>query len=322
MAINSWWENANDRLTREADFRNSGGYQWSFGSGANTPLLEKPSDWEDFRKDFGGGFATSDDYKNWGVGKRQSREQDAFVDKYSQDVPGFSSRMNEFLDAPGPTASNENRFEEGLSKSEQRLASLLDDPDSIQQSAAYKFRVGQGQEALQRQLAAKGMLGSGNRLMELTKYGQDMASQEYDNQANRLQNLLGTYSQSWLGDKNANTARYAAESDAWGTRGATLADLYNNATRNRSNLAMKAYEPTNTGTASRSSWGMNPVVQSPLSNIGGSWNPATDPTIQRMERDAGWNYQYGQGGNSLWSNSATGESQWAAGGREGKKTLR
>jgi hypothetical protein len=262
MAINSWWENANDRINREADNRHL--YQWTFGTGGREQLLEKPFDWEDFRKDFGGAFATSDDYKNWGVGKRQSREQDDFVAKYSQDVPGFSSRINQFLDSPGPTASNENRFEAGLSKSEQRLAALLDDPDSIQQSAAYKFRVGQGQEAIQRQMAAKGMLGSGNRLMELTKYGQDMGSQEYDAQASRLQNLLGTYSQSWLGDKNANTARYAAESDAWGKRGSTLADLYNNATRNRI-LAAQAYDPKTQGVASRSSWGMNPVVQSPFS---------------------------------------------------------
>ena len=31
--------------------------------------------------------------------------------------------------------------------------------------------------------------------MELTKYGQDMASQEYDKQADRLSSLLGNYGQ-------------------------------------------------------------------------------------------------------------------------------
>mgnify|MGYP006921453589 CR=1 FL=1 len=31
--------------------------------------------------------------------------------------------------------------------------------------------------------------------MELTKYGQDMASQEYDKQADRLASLLGNYGQ-------------------------------------------------------------------------------------------------------------------------------
>lgn len=101
--------------------------------------------------------------------------------------------------APGATTpaagdwTRDNRFATGLTSAEGRLSSLLDDPNAVQQSAAYKFRVGQGQEALNRQLAAKGMLNSGNRLMELTKYGQDMASQEYENQYGRLSGLLGQY---------------------------------------------------------------------------------------------------------------------------------
>jgi hypothetical protein len=84
----------------------------------------------------------------------------------------------------------------GMEGMENRLSSLLDDPDSIKQTGAYKFRVGQGQEALQRSLGAKGLLGSGNRLTELTKYGQDMGSQEYENQFSRLQKLLGGYQDS------------------------------------------------------------------------------------------------------------------------------
>lgn len=114
-----------------------------------------------------------------------------------------------------PTVNTSNRFEAGLSDAELRLKNLLDNPDSIQQTAAYKFRVNQGQEALQRQLAAKGLLNSGNRLMELTKYGQDMASQEYDAQYGRLGDLLGNYSQSWIGDKNANTSLFNAQANAW-----------------------------------------------------------------------------------------------------------
>lgn len=117
----------------------------------------------------------------------------------------FSSFMSKF----GPK-NQTNRFESALSSSQGRIDSLLDNPDSINQSAAYKFRVNQGQEALNRNLAAKGMLGSGNRLMELTKYGQDMASQEYDNQFNRLANLYQTNASSWIGDKNANTNQFAA----------------------------------------------------------------------------------------------------------------
>ncbi len=117
---------------------------------------------------------------------------------------------------PG-SMSTSNRFETGLGDAETRLRNLLDNPDSINQSAAYKFRVGQGQEALQRSLGAKGMLNSGNRLMELTKYGQDMGSQEYGAQADRLSSLLGTYGQGYIGDKNANTNAFTSQSNAWNT---------------------------------------------------------------------------------------------------------
>lgn len=116
-----------------------------------------------------------------------------------------------------PTVNTSNRFEAGLSDAEGRLKSLLDNPDSITQTAAYKFRVGQGQEAINRQLGAKGLLNSGNRLMELTKYGQDMGSQEYDNQFGRIKDLVGGYSGSWIGDKNANTGLYNAQANAWNT---------------------------------------------------------------------------------------------------------
>lgn len=62
------------------------------------------------------------------------------------------------------------------------------------QDPSYAFRVGQGQQALERSAAAKGMLGSGNILAELQKYGQDMGSQEYQNQYNRLLPLTGATS--------------------------------------------------------------------------------------------------------------------------------
>jgi hypothetical protein len=87
---------------------------------------------------------------------------------------------------------------------EGRLAALLDDPSRIQQSAGYQFRVGQGQEALQRSLGARGMLNSGNRLMALTRYGQDMASQEYDTQLQRLSALL-------MGRDQTNAQRYGSD---------------------------------------------------------------------------------------------------------------
>jgi len=139
----------------------------------------------------------------------------------------LSGRVSGYLDQAAPTMSQTNRFEPALAQGQQRLNSLLDDPNSIQQSAAYKFRVGQGQEALQRQMAAKGMLGSGNRLMELTKYGQDMGSQEYGAQFDRLNSMNQGNAANWLGDKGANTAQFSALAGQHTDRGGLLSNLVN-----------------------------------------------------------------------------------------------
>lgn len=149
----------------------------------------------------------------------------------------------------------DNRFAAGLSDAESRLRALLDNPDSVQQSAAYKFRVNQGQEALQRSLGAKGLLNSGNRLMELTKYGQDMGSQEYDAQAGRLSSLLGNYSQGWNANNAANLSAQASRDT------------------NRLGFAKLAWDMNNpaNGGSSRTvtmSGGMNPVQASPLLGLG------------------------------------------------------
>lgn len=179
-----------------------------------------------------------------------------------------------------PTVSTSNRFESGLSDTESRLRALLDNPDSVKQSAAYKFRVGQGQEALQRSLGAKGLLNSGNRLMELTKYGQDMGSQEYDAQAGRLGSLLGNYTGGYTADKNANTSRFAAESSAWNT-------AQGNADTNRYRMGSLAWEMNKPGqVVSRSSSGTN-LSNFNAGGIGGStpvdWGAFT--AQQNAQRD-------------------------------------
>lgn len=63
---------------------------------------------------------------------------------------------------------------------------------------SYQWRMDQGMENLSRASAARGMLGSGNVLAELTNYAQGAASQEYGAQFNRLlsasQNATQQYS--------------------------------------------------------------------------------------------------------------------------------
>lgn len=51
---------------------------------------------------------------------------------------------------------------------------------------SYNWRFKQGQQAVERSLAAKGLLNSGNAAIELQQYGQGAASQEYSAQFSRL----------------------------------------------------------------------------------------------------------------------------------------
>lgn len=57
----------------------------------------------------------------------------------------------------------------------------------FQADPGYAFRLAEGQKALDRQAAARGGLISGSALKAATRYGQDMASQEYQNAFSRYQ---------------------------------------------------------------------------------------------------------------------------------------
>jgi hypothetical protein len=82
---------------------------------------------------------------------------------------------------------------------ENSLMKLMNDPNSIANTNAYKFRFNQGQQALERSAAARGMTGSGNTLAALQEYGQGLASQEYEKEADRLGSLTGAQKQYILG---------------------------------------------------------------------------------------------------------------------------
>lgn len=102
---------------------------------------------------------------------------------------------------------------------EQRLQQLVNDPNSISDSNAYKFRFNQGQQALERGAAAKGMLGSGNTLAALAQYGQGMASDEYGNEVSRLGALSGQRDQYNLGLKGLANSEYGLRAGTDQNRG-------------------------------------------------------------------------------------------------------
>ena len=131
---------------------------------------------------------------------------------------------------------------------EERLNNLMSNPDSIANSGVYKFAFDQGQNALERSAAAKGMTGSGNTLAELVKYGQGVASQNYNTEANRLGELV-------RGRDSTNASRYGADVGAnasmWNTAQKVNSDNY----WADKNFALKSQELAQRGSYGGGSYG-------------------------------------------------------------------
>ena len=102
----------------------------------------------------------------------------------------------------------------------------------------YAFRLAEGQKALERSAAARGGLLSGAAGKALTRYGQDMGSQEYMNAFNRYQaerqaRLGPLQSLAGVGQTAANTLGSAA-----GTYGTNVGNLATTNAANQGNLAL------------------------------------------------------------------------------------
>lgn len=89
---------------------------------------------------------------------------------------------------------------------------------------SYQWRYDQGQQAVERSLAARGLLNSGNAAIELQQYGQGAASQEYQAQFARILGAMGGVESQYntqigrlmelagIGNVGANTQRMAVQS--------------------------------------------------------------------------------------------------------------
>lgn len=67
----------------------------------------------------------------------------------------------------------------------------LDMSQQVMATPGYQFRLGEGIKAAERSAAARGLLGSGATMKAIQRYGEGLASSEYDNYANRLAALAG-----------------------------------------------------------------------------------------------------------------------------------
>jgi hypothetical protein len=97
---------------------------------------------------------------------------------------------------------------------------------------SYQFRLAEGQKAVDNSAAARGSTLSGAALKALTKYGQGMASTEYQNSFNRLSGVSGQGQSAaagqgagsmQFGNSQANNLMEAANANTAGTVGAANA---------------------------------------------------------------------------------------------------
>jgi len=156
--------------TWQPGYSGVGGIQQGYQSGADryNTTYNNPSgggQWTQTSSGFGGDRGTP------GAWTSASGEQ-------INDLPGYMRSRN--LQKQGSDFSGY----------QQSMNDLLRDPSKIQETAGYQFNLDQGNQAINRSAAARGMLGSGNVLAELAKYGQGMASTEYGGQVDRLSNLM------------------------------------------------------------------------------------------------------------------------------------
>lgn len=99
--------------------------------------------------------------------------------------------------------SKANPWADQAPKYQAKLSDLLQNPGSMTSNPAYRFAFDQGMEAINRTAAAKGQLNSGNRLMDLTKYGQGLASQQFMSLADLYSTLAGAKNQNAAGAVSA-----------------------------------------------------------------------------------------------------------------------
>ena len=119
-----------------------------------------------------------------------------------------------------------------------------DEMNKFKTSPGYSFRQSEGIKALDRSAAAKGMTASGAQTKAVQEFGQNLASDEYNNYVNQLFNLSGSGQGATSSANNTSAALVsnAAENTARGgiARGSAYASGANALAGGISNAAQNA----------------------------------------------------------------------------------
>ena len=147
-------------------------------------------------------------------------------------------------------------------------------PSDLTTDPSYQFRLSEGLKALDAQAAARGGLISGNALRGAENYGQNAASQEYQNAYNRYQtnranllnplqslagqaqssaNTLGTAAQNYASTGtgsmqyggNAAASGYLGQANSWNSALNNVGSSYNNYAMMNNLFGSNGYQPYN-----------------------------------------------------------------------------
>jgi hypothetical protein len=97
--------------------------------------------------------------------------------------------------------------------------------EEIQMDPGYGFRLAEGQKALERRLSAGGRMFSGGALKAGTQYGQEMASQEYQNAFARARQQRADVTNALLGIGGYGPSLASSAAGAIGQTGSNIANL-------------------------------------------------------------------------------------------------
>ena len=97
--------------------------------------------------------------------------------------------------------------------------------EEIQMDPGYGFRLAEGQKALERRLAAGGRMFSGGALKAGTQYGQEMASQEFQNAYSRARQQRADVTNALLGIGGYGPSLASSAAGAIGQTGSSIANL-------------------------------------------------------------------------------------------------
>lgn len=116
-----------------------------------------------------------------------------------QDGKNYFAPNNQTTTTPGTTVTTP-----GLTSAQQQQDAF----DKFRADPGYQFSVDQGQQAIDRSAAARGILNSGATAKALDRFGTGIADQEYGNYFARLQSLAG------VGQTATNSGNQAAQNYA------------------------------------------------------------------------------------------------------------